>query len=378
MKKENIGITIFFAGIIISIIFVNHLLSEKTRIEQAIESGEIEYHEALWYEKLENGAVRCNLCPNRCTIGEGQRGICGVRENINGTLYSVVYGNPVSIAVDPMEKKPLYHFLPEKKIFSLATAGCNLDCKNCQNWDIAHRKPEDLKSIPMTPQQVVQNAIKSEAQAIAFTYNEPTVWYEYMLDISKEAKAKGLKTVVISNGYINQEPLKELLPYIDAYKVDLKAFDEETYQVLTEGQLQPVLNTIKTVSETDTWLEIVNLIVPTYTDDMDKIQKMCKWILENVGDDVPVHFSKFTPKYKLTNLPPTPESTVIEARKVCREVGLKYVYTGNILDVEGSTTYCPTNNEPVIIRNGYFVEKNIVNSEGSAVGCEETIPGVWE
>jgi len=378
MKKELIGVVILFAGIFISIFVVNHTISKNKRIEEAIEKGEITYEEARWYEQLENGAVRCNLCPNRCTIGEGQVGICRVRKNIGGKLYSLSYGNLVSIHVDPIEKKPLYHFLPNSRAYSFATAGCNLDCKYCQNWDIAHRDYDDLDSVSMTPEEVVDEALKAGADVVAFTYNEPTVQYEFMFDVAKLAQEKGLRTVAISSGFINQEPLKELLPYMDAYKVDLKSFNEETYQTLISGSLGPVLETIKTVHESGTWLELVYLVVPNYTDRMDEIKNMCEWILANVGDDVPLHFSRFHPQYKLTNLPPTPEETVKKARQVCLDVGLKYVYTGNISNVEGSTTYCPQTGEPVLIRNGYFIEKNLIKPDGSVKGCEEIINGVWQ
>jgi len=199
-----------------------------------------------------------------------------------------------------------------------------------------------------------------------------------MYDIAKIAKEKGLKTAVISNGYINQEPLKELLPYIDAYKIDLKSFNEQTYETLIEGQIEPVLQSIKTISQSSTWLELVYLVVPTYTDNVDEIKSMCEWIKKEIGDSVPIHFSRFWPKYRLTNLPPTPEETIKKARSVCLETGLKYVYTGNIQDIEGSTTFCPENNQPLLIRNNYSIEKNLIEKDGLAKDCKEKIPGVWK
>jgi pyruvate formate lyase activating enzyme len=280
--------------------------------------------------------------------------------------------------VDPIEKKPFYHFLPGAKAYSLATAGCNLDCQYCQNWDIAHRKPEDLQSFDMGPEKVVDDALRKQAKIVAFTYNEPVVWYEYMLDIAKIAKQKGLKTVMVSSGYINQEPLKQLLPYLDAVKIDLKAFNSATYHTLVRGNLEPVLETIKTVHQSGTWLELVHLTVPGYTDNLDEIKNMCLWIKDNVGEEVPLHISRFWPKYKLLNLPPTPEKTLKEARKICLKVGLKYVYTGNIDDPEGSTTYCPDNHQPVIKRRGYFIEENLVDNSGKAPGCPSQIAGVWK
>ena len=334
--------------------------------------------EALFYEKLEGGSVRCQLCPNLCTLAPGQRGRCKARENQEGRLISLVYGQPVAINLDPIEKKPFYHFLPGAKAYSLATAGCNLSCQYCQNWDISQRHPEDLKSTPMTPQEVISEAQKQKAQVIAFTYNEPTVWYEYMLDIAKEAKQKGIKTVMVSSGYINQEPLKNLIPFLDAIKVDLKGFTEEYYQEIVGGHLQPVLDTLKTLSESKIHYEILTLLVPGKNDTPQEIQKMCSWIRENLGDSVPMHFTRFSPMYKMSNLSPTPEETVKYAREICLQEGLKYVYTGNITDEEGSITYCPDTKEPVISRKGFFVTQNKVNQDGFAPNCSSKIPGIWK
>jgi pyruvate formate lyase activating enzyme len=373
MKRNYLGWITVLAGISFSLLIIKKGIDQS---QKPISPSDLK--EASYYRQLENGMVQCELCPNRCLLAEGQRGLCKVRQNIAGKLYSLVYGKPVSIHVDPIEKKPLYHFLPGAKAYSLATAGCNLECKYCQNWDIAQRFPEDLESVPMSPEEVVNQALQSGAQVIAFTYNEPVVWYEYMLDIAKLAQEKGLKTVMVSSGYINQEPLENLLPYLDAIKIDLKSFNDEVYAQLIRGKLEPILQAITTAYQSGTWLELVHLVVPGYTDDLEEIKQMCIWIKENVGTEVPVHFSKFTPKYKLMDLSPTPEESVEKARQVCLDVGLKYVYTGNIPDEAGSTTYCPDNNEPVIKRFGFFVQENFLNSEGKASGCLTPIPGVWE
>lgn len=368
MKKNLVGLAVIFFGILASIFLVVKTIKNPPTFE---------LHEASFYQQLAGGRVQCELCPNRCLLANHQRGICKDRENIDGKLYSLVYGKPVTTAVDPIEKKPFYHFLPGAKAYSLATAGCNLSCQYCQNWDISQRFPEDVQSTPMTPQQVVDQALKTGSEVIAFTYNEPIVWYEYMLDIAKLAKEKGLRTVMVSNGYINPQPLKELLPYIDAIKIDLKAFNDQTYAQLIGGKLEPVLDTIKTIHQSSTWLELVHLVVPGYTDNLEEIKQMCNWIKDNVGDEVPVHFSRFTPKYKLNNLPSTSEETVKKARQICLEAGLKYVYTGNIEDEVGSTTYCPTNNQPVIKRQAFFVQENLVGDNGKATNCPEPISGVW-
>ena len=371
-KKSYLGIAAILLGILLSFLVVNRVI--KSAQKQPLSSN---LYEASFYRQLEGGNVQCELCPNRCLLRNGQRGICKSRENIGGKLYSVVYGKPVITAVDPIEKKPLFHFLPGAKAYSLATTGCNLSCKYCQNWDISQRSPNEVESKPMKPEEVVNEAIKANAPIIAFTYNEPVIWYEYMRDIAKLAKQRGLKTVMISNGYINQEPLKELLNYLDAVKVDLKAFDDEVYQKMSGGRLAPVLETIQTVHSSGKWLEIVYLIVPTYTDDLDKIKEMCQWIKNTIGDQVPVHFSRFWPQYKLANLPPTPEETVKQARVVCLEQGLKYVYTGNITDEEGSITYCPDTQKPVIKRKDFLVEENLVDNQGMTEGCPASISGVW-
>lgn len=372
MKKSLLGLSIIVFGIAISIFIISKGLSQKTS-----PSGET-FQEASFYEKLEGGRIQCQLCPNRCILAKGQRGICGARENQNGKLVSLIYGKVSISAVDPIEKKPFYHFLPGSKAYSISTVGCNLDCQYCQNWDIAHRQPEDVQTTKMTPEQVVEDAIKSGSPVIAFTYNEPVVWYEYMLDIAKLAKQKGLKTVIVTSGYINQEPLKQLLPYLDAVKIDFKSINQQTYQTLIRGNLQPVLDSIKTVHQSGKWLELVHLIVPGWTDNLDEIKKLCQWTKENVGPDVPLHLSRFYPNYKLLNLPPTPEKTLKEARKICLDLGLKYVYTGNIDDPEGSTTYCPDNQKPLIKRRGYFIEENLIDSSGKAQNCPSKIPGVWE
>lgn len=372
MRKNLIGIIVIATGIIITLVIIIIAITSKKA------TSVTNLREASFYRQLEGKKVACDLCPNRCILNEGQRGLCKVRQNIGGKLYSLVYGKPVTINVDPIEKKPLYHFLPGSRAYSLATAGCNLECKYCQNWDIAQRDPEDLESRDLTAEEVVSEALASNSQVIAFTYNEPVVWYEYMLDIAKLAKQKGLRTVMISSGYINSEPLKNLLPYLDGVKVDFKSFNSEVYRELIRGNLEPVLESIKIIKKEGEWLELVHLTVPGYTDDISEIKKMCQWIKDNVGDSVPLHFTRFWPKFKLLNLPPTPEETLKKAREICLDLGLKYVYTGNIEDEEGSATYCPDNKKAVIKRNGFFIQENLVDKSGQAAGCPSTIPGVWQ
>ena len=339
-------------------------------------SGNPSLHEASWYEKLAGDLVHCRLCPNSCRLADGQIGMCRARKNVGGKLYSLVYGQLASVHVDPIEKKPFFHVLPGAKAFSLATPGCNMRCLFCQNWEISQAFPWEVRTTPTTPEEVVEAALRSGAQAIAFTYSEPTIFYEYMLDVAKLAKAKGLKTLVVSNGYIEPEPLQALLPFIDAYKVDFKAFAPEFYANMTGGSRDPVLETMKAIHRQGTWLEIVNLLIPGRNDDEDQVRQLARWVKENLGADVPLHFSRFYPMHKLANLPPTPVESVVRAREIAIGEGLKFVYTGNIPNAAGDSTYSPKTGRPVIERQGYFVLRNhLVN--GRAPDGEE-IPGIWQ
>ncbi len=335
-------------------------------------------HLAMYYEKLGHNMVRCNLCPNKCILAEGQIGDCKARKNIEGELYSMVYGKVVAAHLDPIEKKPLYHFLPGTKAYSIATTGCNLQCKFCQNWQIAQIFPWEAETKDMTPQQVVDNAIESKAESIAYTYTEPTVFYEYMLDIAKLAHKNGLKNVVISAGYINPEPLLQLLPYIDAYKIDFKGFNPEFYQNMTvTGTVEPVLEAMKVIKQEGVWLEIVNLVIPEQNDSQEEIKNLILWVRDNLGQETPLHFTRFHPDYKLLNTPPTPLETLKTARQMALDLGMKYVYTGNVYDPEGSATYCEGSDEPAIERDGYFVEINNLDENGYC-SEDQQIPGVWQ
>jgi pyruvate formate lyase activating enzyme len=322
-------------------------------------------------------SVRCILCPHGCVVGDGKSGICRTRVNLDGVLYTTAFGNPCSISVDPIEKKPLFHFFPGTEILSLATAGCNLKCLNCQNWNISQISPSETDNHRLPPDAVVEEALKRSVPAIAFTYTEPTVFYEYMLSIAKLAKAQGVKTAMISNGYINDKPLRELCNYLDAANIDLKCFDDDIYHKLTGGRLDPVLNSLKTLKECGVWLEITTLLLPGITDSSQMIEKMCRWLVENGFSDTPIHFSRFFPTFKLKDLPPTPESTLKEAAQIASSAGLKYVYVGNNPSLNGESTICPACGRVVIERNGYrVIQNNILN--GSCSSCKEKIAGVWE
>jgi len=334
--------------------------------------------EAMYYEKLPELEIECKLCPKDCKIGDRERGWCGVRENREGTYYTLVHSNPCAMNVDPIEKKPLFHFLPSSIAFSISTAGCNLNCKYCQNWEISQFRPEQTKNYLLPPEKVVQLALREGSQSIAYTYAEPIVFYEYMLDTAKLAKKNGVKNVVISAGYINTEPLKELCETVDAVKIDLKSFRDEFYKNICRGTLKPVLDTLKTLIEMKVWTEIVVLVVPTLNDTEAEFRDLAKWTLDNLGSDMPVHFSRFHPTYQLKNLPRTPLKTLETARNVCRDEGLKYVYLGNVPpNHEGNNTYCPKCNKLLIRRWGLYgiIENNIVN--GKCKFCKYPIAGIW-
>ena len=329
-----------------------------------------------YYTPLEDKKIRCDLCPRECVVSEGKRGYCEVRENRDGKYYSLVYGNPVTWHIDPIEKKPFFHVLPASGSFSIATTGCNFDCKFCQNYEISQARPEETANFDMPAELVVASAKKTGCRSIASTYVEPTIFYEYMYDIGVLAKKEGILNVCHSNGYINQKPLKALCKVLDAACIDLKGFTEEFYRNLTEGTLQPVLETLKTLKAEGVHVEIVNLVVPTKNDDMERIRQMCLWIKEELGSDIPLHFSRFGPMYKLKNLPPTPVPTLEEARKVAISVGLHYVYIGNVPGHEGENTYCPTCKKLLIQRIGYRILQNDLIGQKCRY-CGHPLPGIW-
>ena len=333
--------------------------------------------EASFYEKLKNNYVRCLLCPKYCIISPGKLGFCRARKNINGVLYSLGYSKPCAVAVDPIEKKPFFHFLPGTKAFSIASAGCSLRCKYCQNWQISQFSPEQTKNYYLPPSKVVEYAKKYKCSSIAYTYSEPVNFYEYMIDTAKIAKKEGIKNVVHTAGYINPKPLENLCPYIDAVNVDLKGFNEKFYKNICGADLNTVLNTLKILKKHKIWIEITNLIVPGYNDKPEEIKKMCLWIKENLGPGTPVHFSRFYPKYKMLHLPSTPVKTLEKAVEIAKKAGLKYVYIGNVPGHKFENTYCPKCGKILIKRIGFTViENNIVN--GKCKFCGEKIEGVWK
>ncbi len=331
--------------------------------------------EGMFYEKTPRG-VTCLICPNACTIKEGEFGDCRNRTNRNGSLYSIAYGNPCAVHIDPVEKKPLFHFLPGSKSYSIATAGCNLACLNCQNWSISQTSPRETRNYDLMPEKLIEETITSNCKSIAYTYSEPITFYEYTYDSSKLARTKGIRNILVSAGYINEKPLRELAKYIDAANIDLKSFKDELYLKLNGGRLKPVLDTLKILKEENVWLEITNLVVPSWTDNLDMITEMCKWLKDNGFEDRPLHFSRFFPQYKLTQLPSTPVSILLKAREIALHSGLNFVYIGNVPGSEADTTICPSCKKAVVERKGFSILAfNIEN--GKCKFCKTKIPGVW-
>lgn len=332
---------------------------------------------ALYYEKLSNKIVRCLLCPKYCTVKNGNIGFCRARKNINGEYYTLVHSNPCAVHIDPIEKKPLFHFLPGTTTLSFATAGCNFTCKNCQNWNISQASPEETDNVEISPAKMVELALQYKTPTIAYTYTEPSIFYEYMLDTARLAHKHGVLNIYHSNGYLNQEPLKELIKYLDGANVDLKGFSEEFYREITGGTLQPVLETLKTLKKNGVWLEITNLIIPTKNDDEKTIRVMCEWIKDELGKDVPIHFSRFYPQYKLQHLPPTPLETLQRAAKIAKNLGLLFVYIGNVPGIREESTFCPKCRKIIIERKGYSIlQINI--KDGKCKFCKTEIPGRWQ
>jgi pyruvate formate lyase activating enzyme len=320
--------------------------------------------------------AKCRLCPHECIILEGARGHCRVRENRGGRLYSLVFGTPCAVHMDPIEKKPFYHFLPTSLAFSVATAGCNLRCLYCQNWNISQAKPEEVEAIDLPPDTLVATAIANGAPIVAYTYSEPIIFYEYMLESARLGREAGLRNVVVSAGYINPEPLTTLCEAVDAIKIDLKGFNQGFYRKVCDAELAPVLETIRTIADSGIHLEIVNLVVPTLNDDMEEMRALCHWVLDNVGPDVPIHFTRFHPDYQLMNLPPTPQETLEQVWTMAREEGIHYAYVGNVPDHPGNNTICHRCGRVIIGRKGFSVTEYHIVKDKCAF-CGAPIPGVW-
>ncbi len=320
--------------------------------------------------------VKCLLCDQECVLAEGERGRCRARVNHQGRLRSLVYGRPITTHVDPIEKKPFYHFLPGSMAFSLATSGCPLRCKFCQNWQISQASPDDYVAAKQEPSQVVQAAVGRKAPVVAFTYNEPTVFTEYLLDIATLARQQGLRSVLISCGLMNEAPLADMCGVLDAIKIDLKGYSEDFYRDVCNARLAPILRSIVQVARSGVHLELVNLVVPTLNDSQKMLSELVRWVVGEVGPDVPVHFTRFHPDYQLTNLAPTPISTLEKARELAMDAGIHYAYVGNVPGHPGDNTYCPACGKAVVQRQGYFLRSMDIEN-GHCTYCQEPIAGVW-
>lgn len=332
--------------------------------------------ESLYWTTTPRGP-KCLICPNECVIKEGETGVCHNRTNYQGKIYSIAYGNPCAVNIDPIEKKPFNHFLPGSKAFSIGTAGCNLACMNCQNWTISQVSPKETRNYDLMPDKLVEQAIAAKCQSIAYTYSEPISFYEYTLDSAKLAQQAGIKNVLVTAGYIHQEPLRNWCKYIDAARVDLKSFSNDIYMKLSAGALQPVLDTLKTFAELGVWLEIINLVVPSWTDNLDMIKRMCNWLVENGLSSYPIHFDRFHPDYKLTQLSATPIGVLTQARDIALASGMKYVYIGNVPGLDAQNTICPKCKQVVVERRGFTVVKNDL-VKGCCPKCGEKIAGFWD
>lgn len=322
-------------------------------------------------------SIQCELCPKRCIIEPGQAGECRIRVNLDGRLVAVTYGFPCSVHVDPIEKKPLYHFLPGTPILSIATVGCNLHCKNCQNWEISQQNPEDFEAYELPPEDLAKAARQYECVSIAYTYTDPHVYYEYTLDGCIRAHEAGLHNVLVTAGYINPEPMERLYRHVDAANIDLKAFSEEFYRDVCGATLAPVLDTLVRAKTLGVWVEVTNLVIPTLNDRDEDLTGLCRWMAENMGRDTPLHFSQFYPQYQMRHLPETPAATLDRARQIALAEGLHFVYIGNIHRPDGATTHCPGCKEAIIERVGFRVTGNRLH-DGKCPSCGAEIQGVWQ
>jgi pyruvate formate lyase activating enzyme len=333
-------------------------------------------HPALWWRE-ENGRVVCTLCPRFCSLREGQAGFCFIRKNVGGALVSLGYGRPTGFGIDPVEKKPLNHFLPGTSILSFGTAGCNLGCKFCQNWTTTKAKADAVRTVRASPEDVVRIAIAEDCVSIAYTYNDPVIFGEFVIDVSRLARGAGLKNVMVTAGYITDEARADVFRFIDAANVDLKAFDDAFYQKYSLARIEPVKETLLWLrNETEIWIEITTLLIPGLNDSPEEIRAECAWIRETLGAGTPLHFTAFHPDYRMKDLPRTPHATLRHARSIAKEEGLDFVYIGNVSDAEGQTTFCPGCGAVLIERDWHSVRRNRLRG-GACPDCGARIPGVW-
>ena len=359
-------------------------VSEAAHPASGVPSGAVEQKqddaqftvEARFYQKLQNRKIKCKLCPRECTVGDKERGYCGVRENRGGIYYTLVHSRVCTAHVDPVEKKPFFHYLPGSMAFSVATAGCNVNCKFCQNWEISQSRPEQIPADYAPPQRVAALAKQYECPTIAYTYSEPVVFAEFLMDTADAGHAAGIRSIVVSNGYMHEEALRAAYGKMDAVKIDLKAFTESYYRDVVTGQLKPVLETLVTLKKMGKWTEIVYLVLPGMNDGDAELRGLAQWIKANLGEDVPLHFTQFHPQYLLKNLPITPVPTLERAKAIADAEGLRYVYIGNVPGHPAQNTYCPKCRKLLVERVGFTASRMLIRKNGCPF-CRHPIPGVW-
>jgi len=349
-------------------------LADMENIPGNLDSGFGRFSKESPYGVVTPKGVRCLICPNQCTLTEGNESICRTKVAKDGKLYTLAYGNPCSLHIDPIEKKPLFHFFPGSRSYSVAIAGCTLACMNCQNWEISQVSPRETRNYDLFPEALVKEAVSSSAKSIAYTYSEPVAFYEYMYDSAKIARDRGIKNVLVSNGYVNEKPLRELAVYIDGANINLKSFSEDIYRELNGGHLAPILRTLKILHEMGVWLEITNLVVPTWTDKPEMISEMCTWLVDNGLEECPLHFSRFFPLYQLTSLPYTPLDILEKAHDIAKKAGIRYVYIGNVPNHRTENTYCPKCSKVILERKGFTILANNIK-DSKCLFCGQNIPG---
>ncbi|WP_433081750.1 AmmeMemoRadiSam system radical SAM enzyme [Dactylosporangium sp. CA-052675] len=332
---------------------------------------------AHWH-RLDDGRVQCDVCPRNCRLHEGQRGFCFVRQREGNEIVLTTYGKSSGFCVDPIEKKPLNHFLPGTPVLSFGTAGCNLGCRFCQNWDISKSREVDTLGSAAGPERLAAEAERLGCRSIAFTYNDPVIFMEYAMDVADACRERGIKSVAVSAGYMNPAPREEFYRHIDAANIDLKAFSEQFYSKITFARLDKVLETLEYLRTTDVWFEVTTLLIPGRNDGDDELRKQCDWLLEHLGPDVPLHFSAFHPDFKMRDVPPTPPETLRRARRIALETGLRFVYTGNVHDPEGQTTRCPGCGAAAVVRDWYDLVAYALTDDGRCTACGFAVPGVFE
>ena len=352
-------------------------MSDETVIAGQLPAGTVV--ETKYWHPLEQGRVQCDLCPRYCQLKEGQRGLCFVRANLGGKIVLTTYGRSSGYCIDPIEKKPLNHFLPGTPVLSFGTAGCNLACKFCQNWDISKSRETDTLADAADPETIARAAEQLGCRSVAYTYNDPVIFHEYAIDVARACRARGIKSVAVTAGYVCEEPRREFYQWMDAANVDLKGFTESFYHKLTGGHLQPVLDTLRYIKhETNVWLETTTLLIPGWNDSAEEIEAMCAWVVRELGPEVPMHFSAFHPDFKMQDVPPTPPATLSRAREIALKCGVRYAYTGNVHDKAGESTYCHQCGQRLIGRDWYVLSDWNLTANGRCNRCGTPCAGIFE